>query len=346
MPEMSGYDFIEQVREAPEVSETPIIVLTSGGREGEEALRDRLDIPERLMKPIKQSELFDAIVRTLGVTAPEDTGEYDFDQDDDEPLDHLRVLLAEDNAINQKLAVGVLTRFGHDVTIANNGAEAVEALENEAFDVVLMDVQMPVLDGFGATAAIREKEMREGGHIPIIAMTAHAMKGDREKCIEAGMDEYVAKPIRIGVLKDKLREVLGDSNGDDAGASCEPEQPTDLAAFKNDCYDLEPVRTMVAGNEELLRELLEMYLGESQSLLEEIATAVEAQDAETLQRSGHTLAGASRSVGANVVSEVAQKIQQVGDDGPFEEAQEQLTQLRAAVDGVTDVMKAYLSSGG
>ena len=119
-----------------------------------------------------------------------------------------RILLAEDNVVNQRLAVKVLTKRGYHVVVAENGKKAVAAFESEPFDVVLMDVQMPEMDGFEATAVIREKEKETGGHIPIIAMTAHAMKGDRERCLNAGMDEYVSKPIRPQVLVDAIESVV------------------------------------------------------------------------------------------------------------------------------------------
>ena len=206
MPEMSGYEFIEKIRGNLDSADTHVIILTSGGRDGDHSISEQLGIAERLMKPVKQSELFDAIVRCLGVSAPEDVASID---DDGPDLGHLKILLAEDNIINQKLAVGVLSKYGHDITIANNGQEAIDALQQQEFDVVLMDVQMPVMDGFATTMQIRQQEVETGGHMPIIAMTAHAMKGDRDKCIAVGMDEYVAKPIRINVLREKLAAVLG-----------------------------------------------------------------------------------------------------------------------------------------
>lgn len=356
MPNMSGYDFIEEVRQDSKICATPIIILTSGGREGEEVLRDRLDIAERLLKPVKQSELFDAIVRTLGVTSPEDGQEFDFDDPLDHALENLNVLLAEDNAINQKLAVGVLSRFGHQVTVANNGAEAVEALENGTFDVVLMDVQMPIMDGFAATRVIREMELQSGKHTPIIAMTAHAMKGDREKCIEVGMDEYVAKPIRIGVLKEKLAAVLQCSNGSapldsdpSSGMNAAPGSkvpaplPAEAPEMDVTAFDLEPVRSMVAGNEELLRELLSMYLDESQSLVNQIAACIDAEDGEGVRRAGHTLGGASRSVGAKNASEIAQRFHVVKDDGPFDQAKQWLDELKTSISGVATVIESFLS---
>ncbi len=208
MPEMSGYEFVEKLRGNLDYADIQVIMLTSGGREGDQVLREQLSIAERLMKPVKQSELFDSIVRALGVSAPEEHALFE-PRHNGPDLGTLRVLLAEDNVINQKLAIGVLSKYGHEVTVANDGQEAVQALEDGSFDVVLMDVQMPVMDGFEATKLIREKEAETGERVPIIAMTAHAMKGDREKCIDAGMDDYVAKPIRISVLYEKLADVLG-----------------------------------------------------------------------------------------------------------------------------------------
>lgn len=213
MPDVDGFEFAQWVRNSEDVKHTPIIMLTSGGRNGDAERRSNLKIADRLMKPVKQSELFDSIVRVLGVTAPEkenardenaSASAYDFGT--------LRVLLAEDNLVNQKLAVGVLKKNGHVVTVVNNGQEAIDQLEEGSYDLVLMDVQMPVLDGLSATREIRESEKHTGRHIPIIAMTAHALKGDREKCLESGMDEYIAKPIRVSVMMDKFQVVLGSAN--------------------------------------------------------------------------------------------------------------------------------------
>ncbi len=342
MPEISGYDFVEQVRHDASVADTPVIILTSGGREGEKDLHDRLNIAERLMKPVKQSELFDGVVRTLGVTAPEDETSFDYDGELEDPLGHLKVLLVEDNAINQKLAVGVLSRFGHEVTVANNGAEAIETLETDSFDVVLMDVQMPVMDGFAATKAIREQEAETDTHIPIIAMTAHAMKGDRERCIEAGMDEYVAKPIRISTLTEKLSAVLGkhpsvvEPAGDDGGP--EEKAASDSAVPIN----WNRARETVAGDEKLLGELLTMFLGECKTLLEDIRTAVETQDGAGIRRAAHTLSGASRSVGAEQTSKVAEKLESIRDDSPMDEARRWLADLQSSVDNVVAVIRDHM----
>ncbi len=345
MPEMSGYDFVEQVRDDVNCGNPPIIILTSGGRDGDASVRDRLGIAERLMKPVKQSELFDAIVRTLGVTSPEDETSFNYDEQFDDQLGRLKILLAEDNIINQKLAIGVLSRFGHQVTVASNGEEAIKALETDSFDLVMMDVQMPVMDGFAATQAIREREVKTGAHIPIIAMTAHAMKGDREKCIECGMDEYVAKPIRITALREKLAMVLGNQtnwNDDESEELVESDHAD--AVDPGDPINWDHARTTVAGDERLLNELLAIYLDESQRLLREIRAAVESEDRQTLHRSAHTLKGASMSVGADHTVEIAQRLEDFGDQGRFDDLPTIMDELHASLGRVVTAAKNHLET--
>ena len=208
MPKMDGFGLIERIRERPELSASIIMMLTSAGHRGDALRCQELGVAAYLLKPIRQSELREAIARVLG--AREQKGaiplitRYSLG-DAADPMAVLRVLVAEDNAVNQRLAARLLEKRGHRVTVTANGREAVEALANHNFDLVLMDIQMPEMDGFEATAVIREKEMHDGTHIPIIALTANAMKGDRERCLAAGMDGYLSKPI---VSRD-LDELLG-----------------------------------------------------------------------------------------------------------------------------------------
>jgi CheY-like chemotaxis protein len=206
MPEVDGFSMVEQIRRDEKLRGTIVIVLTSGTRPGDMARCKELRIDAHLMKPIKQSELFDAIGMALGISTPEDHAAAV--PRGTEPISPLRILLAEDSLVNQKLALGLLGKQGHAVTVATTGKEAVRLWESQDFDVILMDVQMPEMDGMEATAVIRAQEVRTGSHIPIIAMTAHAMKGDRELCLAAGMDDYVSKPIRAEQLLDALRRVL------------------------------------------------------------------------------------------------------------------------------------------
>jgi PAS domain S-box-containing protein len=208
MPEMDGFALIEQIRQRPELSAATIMMLTSAGHRGDAARCQELGVAAYLLKPIRQSELREAVARVLG--AREQEGAIPLItrfslQETREPGACLRVLLAEDNLVNQRLAVRLLEKRGHRVVVASTGLEALQALEKESFDLVLMDVQMPEMDGLEATATIREKEKSSGLHQAVVALTAHAMKGDREKCLAAGMDGYLTKPIRPQEL-DQLLE--------------------------------------------------------------------------------------------------------------------------------------------
>ncbi|MEM6472064.1 MAG: PAS domain-containing protein [Planctomycetota bacterium] len=331
MPEMSGYQFIERLRSNESTKSIPIIVLTSGRRDDIQSLQ-RLSVSEHLLKPIKQSELFDAIVRTLGVNSVEDSGSAEEDMDS-ETIRGLRILLAEDNAINQKLAVGVLEKFGCIVVVVDNGEKAVQKVGSDKFDLVLMDVQMPVMDGLEATREIRRNE-GDDSHVSIIAMTAHAMKGDREKCLEAGMDGYLAKPIRM----DALRETLA---GISANRSAEPSDSLQ-DEVADQPYSLDALRELVSDNDSLMNDLLSMYLQESEALLSTIDNAIETKDVETIRRTAHTLGGASRSVGATVVSRLADELRQATEPTPDETAFKILSSLRSRLSSVHQVIQSHL----
>jgi PAS domain S-box-containing protein len=218
MPGMDGFAVVEQVRRRFGADRPVALILTSGGQKGDAARSRQAGAAAHLTKPLRQDELRRAILQALGgqadlpiaAEAETTTGKPEADGESSEGL---TVLLAEDNPVNQRLAQRLLEKHGHMVEIARNGREALALLEAQHFDLVLMDVQMPEMDGFEATEAVRKKEIRTGGHMPIIAMTAHAMKGDEERCLEAGMDGYVPKPVTaeqlFGAIED-VRSRLGD----------------------------------------------------------------------------------------------------------------------------------------
>ncbi len=208
MPEMDGFLLAEEIKKDSHLDHTIIMMLTSGGRSGDVTRCEQLGIASYLLKPIKQSELFDSIVLALDVTALEDGNSDKCTTEQPSRLGSMRILLAEDSLVNQKLAVGLLEKHGHTVVVANHGKDAVTALESQSFDLILMDVQMPEMDGFEATAVIRAREMQSRTHVPIIAMTAHAMKGDRQRCLEAGMDDYVPNPVRAKQLFETIQTVI------------------------------------------------------------------------------------------------------------------------------------------
>jgi len=211
MPAMDGFELVERIRHRPELSAPTIMMLTSAGHRGDAERCRELGITAYLLKPIRQSELREAIARVLG--ARQQTGaiplvtRYSL-QDARDPDTVLRVLVAEDNRVNQRLAVRMLEKRGHRVSVAGNGREALDVLAKDTFDLVLMDVQMPEMDGLEATSAIRQREKGAARHQVVIAVTAHAMKGDREQCLAAGMDDYLSKPIRPQELDELLEKYL------------------------------------------------------------------------------------------------------------------------------------------
>jgi CheY-like chemotaxis protein len=209
MPEIDGFALADQIQQDPDLGAVATVMLTSAGRLGDAARCRELGILAYLVKPFHRGELLEAICQILIKKTPaaNDTPlvtRYTLREDEH----RARVLLAEDNPVNQTLVVRVLEKRGYTVKVTSDGRGALEALENGQFDVVLMDVQMPGMDGFEATAAIRAKEMLAGGHIPIIALTAHALKGDKEQCIAAGMDSYLSKPIRAIELVSTIESLL------------------------------------------------------------------------------------------------------------------------------------------
>ncbi|PYU76644.1 MAG: diguanylate cyclase, partial [Acidobacteria bacterium] len=211
MPKMDGFELVERIRQRPELSTATIMMLTSAGHRGDAERCNKLGISAYLLKPIRQSELREAIARVLG--ARESKGaiplitRYSL-HDERDPESVLNVLLVEDNLVNQRLATRLLEKRGHRVVVAGNGREALETLGKAKFDLVFMDIQMPEMDGIEAISAIRQKEIGTDRRLTVIALTAHAMKGDREKCVTAGMDDYLSKPIRPQELDEILERYL------------------------------------------------------------------------------------------------------------------------------------------
>jgi two-component system, sensor histidine kinase and response regulator len=214
MPDMDGFALTEKMKQTPELGNTTIVMLTSAGQRGDGERCANLGIAAYLRKPIKQSELLDAISKALANPCLETIAPRLISgQTLRVSQRQLHVLLVEDHPMNRKLASRMLEKMGHRVSLACNGKEAVSASQNECFDVILMDVQMPEMDGLEATRAIRDRETIRHDHVPIIAMTAHAMKGDRERCLAAGMDAYVSKPIKSTELFEAIESLMEQSKG-------------------------------------------------------------------------------------------------------------------------------------
>jgi PAS domain S-box-containing protein len=283
MPVMSGFELVERILRHDDLRETTLLMLTSAGAGDEIAHCRWLGIRAYLTKPVKASELLECIHRVLSESPRQPSAE---------PLSRaprpaarpLRVLLAEDSPVNQRLAVTLLRKQGHDVTVAGNGLEVLAALKGGPFDVILMDVQMPELDGLEAAARVRRAEEGTGRRVPIIAMTAMAMKGDRERCLAAGMDHYVAKPLNAAELYDALA-ALG------LGAEEEAEPPATR-------LDRGAVLSHVAGDVELLRTLVDLFVESCPEQMEALRQAIARGDAALARRLAHTLKGAVANFGA------------------------------------------------
>ncbi len=241
-----------------------------------------------------------------------------------------RILLAEDNPLNQKVAVGLLREAGHQISVVHNGREAVDILARESFDIVLMDVQMPEMDGFAATKLIRQRERKNGDHTPIVALTAHAMQGDRERCLQAGMDGYMAKPIRrdkiLALIEQLARSTRPPSAifADEAPVAerVEPDENEDLTTL--DGVALEELRQLEAGGFFSLEDFLRVFKRDGNTRLERMHQALCSADAELLEREAHTLKGGSRDLGALRLSALCFALEKMGREGDLATANEAL----------------------
>ncbi len=291
MPVLDGLQVAERISREPELAESAVILLTSAGMPRGGARR-MPGIRACVSKPVKQSELFDTIVSTVagGRRGPSRRPAAR------SSAKSQRILLAEDHAVNQAMAVHLLRKMGHTVKVASNGREALEMFgkDGQNFDAILMDIQMPEMDGFEATAAIRGIEKEGGERVPIIAMTAHALKGDRERCLAAGMDGYVSKPVR----ERELFEALRDATGSEA-----PEKPGGEEG--------EAILGRFQGDAKLARKLARLFLADSGSMMERIRGALAQGDAEALRIAAHTLKGSVGNFSTTGAYEAALEIEKL-----------------------------------
>ncbi|RLS51946.1 MAG: response regulator [Planctomycetota bacterium] len=288
MPEMDGFMFAEALKKSPELSSCTIMMLTSADRQGAYERCHQIGIEATLLKPVKQSELRRSIVAILSRTVrPVRSSSATIVPSSR----RLRILLAEDNPVNQLLAARVLHKLGHETQTVENGQLALDALRENEFDVVLMDIQMPVLDGFQATTAIREQEQSSGRHQLIVAMTAHAMTGDRERCLAAGLDDYVAKPISITLLSEALSRISDQlpptADGPPPSVATSPGPAhADLA------FDYATALKKVDGDQDFLNELMNIFHRTTPALRATLKAAVEQHDTHTASEVAHSLKGA------------------------------------------------------
>ncbi|MBI3861175.1 MAG: response regulator [Planctomycetia bacterium] len=335
MPQIDGFalasDIVNRFRR--QVGHT-VMLLTSGDRSSDVSRCEKLGLDAYLMKPINQSELFDTLMDVFHGHR----GETPLEKADEAPAaaSGLKILLAEDSLYNQKLAVALLERKGHQVVVANNGAEAVGLVRSQPFDLVLMDVQMPEMDGLEATRVIRERELQTKIRVPIVAMTAQAMQGDRERCLAAGMDDYLTKPVRsaelyatINMIAGRPRETAKESTGVRA-PSAPPPKPQAIAprtgangqAALPKSLELNEALKSLDGDAKLLADIVRIFLVESPRLIEEIETAIARTDGPLLRRAAHTIKSGLRMFGAEDAYDLACRLEGLGRTGDIASAGE------------------------
>jgi two-component system, sensor histidine kinase and response regulator len=314
MPYLDGFSVAEEMQRRPELARATIMMLTSSGQYGDAGRCRALGISSYLTKPVRQVDLLDAICRVFESDAKGAANTTQRAPESKPASTAIKILLAEDNLVNQRVALGILGKRGHQVTVAVNGLEAVAAVEREAFDLVLMDVQMPEMGGLEATAAIRERERRVGGHVRIFALTAHAMKGDQERCLAAGMDGYLVKPIDRQAL---LAVVEEGSTGVAAVPAEAPAQAFDWTALVE----------QLEGDEALAHEVLGLFAEDSPTQLAAVRRAIQDGNAQALTVAAHTLKGAAASLTARGVADAARSLESMGREGLMQATAGPLRQL-------------------
>ncbi len=324
MPEMDGFALAEQIRSQPDLAGDTIMMLVSSDRQGSGERCQECGIRACLMKPLKQSELLNTILDLLSTQdgrlgiAESEAAKAPIPAGEERPL---RILLAEDNTVNQRLAVRILEKRGHSAVVACNGKEAVALLEREPFDLVLMDLEMPEMSGFEATAAIRARERESGRRIPILALTAHAMKGDRERCLASGMDGYVAKPVQARELYQAISALVPT-----AALSEKDAAPAPVVQDRSEALE------HVGGDVELLRELTAVFLQDCPRMIEDVVEGLCAGDAIKVKRGAHSIKGAVGILGGKAAFEAALRLETIARQGDLSHAESAWQALRQALE--------------
>ncbi len=314
MPDLDGFAVAERISQDRRYVGVKLVMLTSAGQPEDVARCRKLGISAYLTKPVKQSGLFDVIVNAIGQPVAERSRAAQRRKRPRLAQRRLQVLVAEDNPVNQLVATRIFQKLGHQVTVVGNGREALSAVQAGKFDLIAMDVQMPEMDGLDATIAIRAWEKTAGTHIPIMAMTAHAMKGDRERCLAAGMDGYISKPIRIRELDQAIAQLIGPPNP--------AKVPVSEADQADSVIDHAALLAGVDGNRRLLRELVRLFLADSPQHLTEIKEAIRRGDAGALRIAAHTLKGSVGNFAAKNAFTAAQRLEIMGGEGELDTAGE------------------------
>lgn len=346
MPGMDGLELAREVHKSPQISHIRVIMITAFGR-GEEVRRATgVDIDAVIHKPVQQSVLFDTMMEVFGHTVEDDRHQRSGLIPTVMDFPGVEVLLVEDNEINQEVATHLLVDVGIAVDIANNGHEAIAAVKRKSFTLVLMDMQMPELDGYGATREIRKTISMDD--LPIIAMTAHAMKGDREKCLEAGMNDYVTKPIEPAELYAALSRwtvgrvpAVGDGPGAAAPATSEVEQGMATRATQTGVLDVPAALARLRGNDQLFGRLLRSFRDGHSNTVADVRAALDQSRIEDATRHAHTLKGLAGNLSAVSLEVAARELETSLAAGRLSDIDALLDQVQRATVDTLDAIAEY-----
>jgi PAS domain S-box-containing protein len=326
MPDVDGFMLARRIRQERKFATVPIVMLTSMSSAGDSARCQRIGVDAHLTKPVKHSDLLDTLAALFGVSTRRADAEPGAVPD--LPLRTLDVLVAEDNPVNRTLVTKLLQKRGHRITGVDNGRAAVEASADTRFDAILMDLQMPEMNGLEAAQAVRSRERIRGGHVPIIALTAHAMQGDRERCLAAGMDSYLTKPIDVDALILAV-EGIGDVSAPSA-------HPAPAATI----FDEQTALTHTGGDRELLREVISLFRADAPTALRRIDRAIQKRDGEGLREAAHALKGTIATVGSTRGRNLAAELEQMGRSERFDDAASTGAALRETVGSLDEAFAA------
>jgi signal transduction histidine kinase/CheY-like chemotaxis protein len=326
MPDMDGFAVAERIRADSRHAGTALLMLTSAGLRGDAARCKSLGLDVYLTKPVALSELRESMEAILGRS--ERGGDLVTRHSLREERPHYAVLLVEDNHVNQMLAVKLLKKQGYEVTVAENGRLAMDAWQAGHFDFILMDMMMPEMDGLEATRRIRAEEHSRGGHIPIIAMTANAMTGDRERCLDSGMDGYISKPVKPEVLYQEIERVMSGKPADT------PVEAPSAGAPEADelVFDRADALSRIADDEDLLTSLIEMFLDDAPRYLRDVDAALAASDWPKLGHAAHTLKGVLATFSARRSEHLARDLEHAAKSGQASDCANLAPKLHQAVE--------------
>jgi PAS domain S-box-containing protein len=318
MPGMDGFDLSASVQTDAQLRGVTIILLTLAGHREDQERAKSVGAAAAVTKPVKQSELWDAIVTALHVPGRQKARLSAARSTARGAQRRLRVLVAEDNPVNQELVLHLLERRGHSAIVAENGKQAIAALEKHKFDLVVMDVQMPEMGGIEATEEIRRKEKSNGGHIPVFAMTAHAMPGDRERCLAAGMDGYISKPIDPKLFT----QIIETGASPTSAMGAEEEAKRSDKGKRDGGANAEKILARFDGNRKLLRSLIQTFQHDCPKMMTKIRAALSARDPRMLAEAAHALKGSVGNFGPSSAFETAREIEKTGREGKLDGAWE------------------------